>query len=63
MKLVEYLKNRGIEQQVTVRYAHQTNGTVERSIQTVVTMARCLLHHASLGKRFWAEAVETAIYL
>ena len=60
---MEYLKGRGIEQQTTVRYAHQTNGTVERSIRTVITMARCLLYHASLEKRFWAEAVETAIYL
>uniref|UniRef100_A0AAV1VBB0 Polyprotein n=1 Tax=Peronospora matthiolae TaxID=2874970 RepID=A0AAV1VBB0_9STRA len=56
-------EDHGIEQQVTVPYAHQTNGTAERAIRTIVTIGRSLLHHAKLEKRFWAEAAMTAIYI
>uniref|UniRef100_H3HA46 Integrase catalytic domain-containing protein n=1 Tax=Phytophthora ramorum TaxID=164328 RepID=H3HA46_PHYRM len=52
----------GIEQQTTVPYAHQTNGTAERAIRTIVTIGRSMLHHAKLDKCFWAEAAMTAIY-
>ena len=52
-----------IEQQTTVPYAHQTNGTAERAIRTIVTIGRSLLHHAKLDKCFWAEAAMTAIYV
>ena len=44
-------------------YAHQTNGTVERAIRTIVTIGRSMLHHAKLEKCFWAEAAMTAIYV
>ncbi|KAG2758966.1 hypothetical protein Pcac1_g28954 [Phytophthora cactorum] len=47
----------------TVPYAHQTNGTAERAIRTIVTIGRSMLHHAKLDKRFWAEAAMTAIYV
>uniref|UniRef100_H3H8M3 Integrase catalytic domain-containing protein n=2 Tax=Phytophthora ramorum TaxID=164328 RepID=H3H8M3_PHYRM len=53
----------GIEQQTTVPYAHQTNGTAERAIRTIVTIGRSMLHHAKLDKCFWAEAAMTAIYV
>uniref|UniRef100_H3H3U4 Integrase catalytic domain-containing protein n=1 Tax=Phytophthora ramorum TaxID=164328 RepID=H3H3U4_PHYRM len=53
----------GIEQQTTVSYAHQTNGTAERAIQTIVTIGRSMLHHAKLDKCFWAEVAMTAIYV
>uniref|UniRef100_H3H8U2 Integrase catalytic domain-containing protein n=1 Tax=Phytophthora ramorum TaxID=164328 RepID=H3H8U2_PHYRM len=36
----------GIEQQTTVPYAHQTNGTAPRAIRTIVTIGRSMLHHA-----------------
>uniref|UniRef100_A0AAV1UT40 Integrase catalytic domain-containing protein n=1 Tax=Peronospora matthiolae TaxID=2874970 RepID=A0AAV1UT40_9STRA len=52
-----------IEQQTTVPYAHQTNGTAERAIRTIVTIGRSMLHHAKLDKCFWAEAAMTAIYV
>jgi len=61
--LKNFLSIMGIQQQVTVRYAHATNGTAERMIRTAVTMARCMLHHANLDKSFWAEACQTAIYI
>uniref|UniRef100_A0AAV1VJN2 Integrase catalytic domain-containing protein n=1 Tax=Peronospora matthiolae TaxID=2874970 RepID=A0AAV1VJN2_9STRA len=52
-----------LENQVTVPYAHQTNGTAERAIRTIVTIGRILLHHAKLEKCFWAEAAMKAIYI
>uniref|UniRef100_A0AAV1UWJ1 Integrase catalytic domain-containing protein n=1 Tax=Peronospora matthiolae TaxID=2874970 RepID=A0AAV1UWJ1_9STRA len=58
-----FYEDHGIEQQVTVPYAHQTNGTAERAIRTIVTIGRSLLHRAKLEKCFWAEAAMTAIYI
>ena len=45
-----FYEDEGIEQQTTVPYAHQTNGTAERAIRTVVTIGRSMLHHAKLDK-------------
>ena len=43
-----FYEDEGIEQQTTVPYAHQTNGTAERAIRTIVTIGRGMLHHAKL---------------
>ena len=56
-----FYEDQGIEQQVTIPYAHQTNGTAERAIRTIVTIVRSMLHHAKLDKCFWGEAAMTAI--
>uniref|UniRef100_H3H4I7 Integrase catalytic domain-containing protein n=1 Tax=Phytophthora ramorum TaxID=164328 RepID=H3H4I7_PHYRM len=61
--LKAFVEVEGIEQQTTVPYAHQTNGTAERAIRTIVTIGRSMLHHAKLDKCFWAEAAMTAIYV
>ena len=61
--LKAFYESQGIEQQVTVPYAHQTNGTAERAIRTIVTIGRSMLHYAKLNKCFWAEAAMTAIYI
>ncbi|CAH0486490.1 unnamed protein product [Peronospora farinosa] len=61
--LTTFYEKAGIEQQVTVPYAHQINGTAERSIRTIVTIGRTMLHYAKLEKCFWAEAAMTAIYI
>ncbi|KAG2909306.1 hypothetical protein PC117_g19691 [Phytophthora cactorum] len=61
--LKDFYEDEGIEQQTTVSYAHQTNGTAERAIRTIVTIGRSMLHHAKLDKCFWAEAAMTAIYV
>uniref|UniRef100_A0AAV1VB90 Integrase catalytic domain-containing protein n=1 Tax=Peronospora matthiolae TaxID=2874970 RepID=A0AAV1VB90_9STRA len=58
-----FYEDQGIEQQVTVPYAHQTNGTAERAIRTIVTIGRSLLHHEKLEKCFWTEAAMKAIYI
>ena len=61
--LQAFYEAEGIEQQTTVPYAHQTNGTAERAIRTIVTIGRSMLHHAKLDKCFWGEAAMTAIYV
>ncbi|KAG2877875.1 hypothetical protein PC117_g27012 [Phytophthora cactorum] len=61
--LKAFYEDEGIEQQTTVPYAHQTNGTAERAIRTIVTIGRSMLHHAKLDKCFWAKAAMTAIYV
>ena len=61
--LKAFYEDQGIEQQTTVPYAHQTNGTAERAIRTIVTIGRSMLHHANLDKCFWGEAAMAAIYI
>ena len=61
--LQAFYEDECIEQQTTVPYAHQTNGTAERAIRTIVTIGRSMLHHAKFDKCFWAEAAMTAIYI
>ena len=48
----KFYEDQGIEQQVTVPYAHQTNGTAERAIRAIVTIGRTMLRHAKLYKCF-----------
>uniref|UniRef100_A0AAV1V4E9 Integrase catalytic domain-containing protein n=1 Tax=Peronospora matthiolae TaxID=2874970 RepID=A0AAV1V4E9_9STRA len=61
--LQDFYEVEGIEQQTTVPYAHQANGTAERAIRTIVTIGRSMLHHAKLDKYFWAEVAMTAVYV
>ena len=61
--LKTFYQDQAIEQQTTVPYAHQTNGTAERAIRTIVTIGRSMLHHAKLSTCFWGEAAMTAIYI
>lgn len=53
--LQAFYDDQGIEQQVTVLYAHQTNSTAKRAIRTTVTIVRSMLHCANLGKPFGLE--------
>ncbi|CAB0001583.1 unnamed protein product [Nesidiocoris tenuis] len=58
-----YLKKEGIRHQTSVRYSSSQNGVVERAQRSIVEKARCMLADASLPKSYWAEAVNTAVYL
>jgi len=57
------LTKAGIIHQETNPYTPEQNGVSERMNRTIVEKARCLLFDAELEKRFWAEAVNTAVYL
>lgn len=61
--MVDFLKRAGIRHQLTAPYTPEQNGVAERANRTIVEKARCLLHSANLKKPFWAEAVNTAVYL
>ena len=58
-----YLQEDGIQHQLTVAYTPQLNSVVERMNRTLVDCVRSLLHLAQLDKKFWAEALGTAVYI
>lgn len=53
----------GVEHQLTVSYSPQQNGVAERKNRSVLEMARCMIFEKKLPKSFWAEAINTAVYL
>ena len=59
----KFCEDEGIERQLTVRYTPQQNGVSERKNQTIVEMAKSMMHEKELPITFWAEAVYTAVYL
>lgn len=59
----DFLNNAGVIHQKTNPYTPQQNGLCERFNRTIVEKARCLLFDANLGKEFWGEATNTAVYL
>ena len=58
-----YLLEHGIQHQLTVAYTPQQNGVAERMNRTLMDCVRSLLHTAKLDKKFWAEALSTAVYI
>ncbi|KAH9705144.1 Integrase catalytic domain-containing protein [Citrus sinensis] len=58
-----FCKSKGIARHRTVRNTPQKNGLAERMNRTFIEKVRCMLLNANLSKHFWAEAVNTAIYL
>jgi transposase InsO family protein len=59
----KFYEDEGVERQLTVSYTPQQNGVFERKNQTVMEMAKSMLHEKGLPKAFWAKAVYIAIYL
>ncbi|POM77419.1 Integrase catalytic core protein [Phytophthora palmivora] len=57
-----YLNHCGIKHEKTVPYKPQQNGLSERMNRSLVEMARCMLYHESVDKKWWAEAVNTAAW-
>lgn len=58
-----YLQEHGIEHQTTVPYSPQQNGVAERANRTIMESGRCMLQDAGLDRRFWAEALNTSIFI
>lgn len=59
----QFLKDQGIQHEMSVARCPEQNGVAERMNRTLVESARTMLLHAGLPKPFWAEAVATAAYL
>lgn len=57
-----FLKQSGIQRQLTAPYTPQQNAVVERKNRVIIESALTLLQHAKLPKSFWAEATATAVY-
>ena len=58
-----YLKEKGIHDQLSVPWTPEQNGVSERMNRTIQETARCMIHNAGLDKKFWAEAVCTAVMI
>ena len=59
----DYLKKEGIHHEFTIPKTPQQNGVAERMNRTLVESVRAMLADSKLPKRFWAEALATAMYL
>ena len=57
------LRERGISFEPSVPYSPHQNGAAEWMIRTITTRARSILLDAGLPIDFWAEVVNTAVYL
>ena len=58
-----FLISKGIRQNPTVPHNPHQNGVAERLNRTLVELVRSMLHHKSLPKHFWAEALAVAVYV
>ncbi|CAL9010602.1 unnamed protein product, partial [Prunus brigantina] len=58
-----FCEESGIQRQLTVAYSPQQNGVAERKNRTVVEMAKSMLHEKGVPYEFWAEAINTTVYL
>ncbi|GMF22860.1 unnamed protein product [Phytophthora lilii] len=61
--LKDYLNRSGIKHEKTVPYTPQQNGLAERMNRSLVEMARCMLYHENVEKKWWAKAVNTAAWI
>ena len=58
-----YCSHNGIPREKTVPGTPQENGVSERMNRMIMERARCMGLHAGLPLQFWADAVNTAVYL
>ena len=58
-----FLADNGIKHELSVPYTPQQNGVAERMNRTLLEMTRSMLHHKDIPEHFWAEAVQTAVYI
>ncbi|KAI5336087.1 hypothetical protein L3X38_026221 [Prunus dulcis] len=59
----KFCEEMGMERQLTVAYSPQQNGVAERKNRTIVEMAKCMMFEKKMPLEFWAEAVNTAVYI
>ncbi|KAL0702312.1 hypothetical protein Bca4012_058434 [Brassica carinata] len=59
----QHLANHGIIHQTSCPYTPQQNGVAERKNRHLMEVARSMMFHTNVPKRFWGDAVITACYL
>ncbi|KAM1578272.1 hypothetical protein ACFX1Z_039846 [Malus domestica] len=59
----EFCEEMGMERQFTVGYTPQQNGVAERKNRTIVEMSKCMMIEKGVPFEFWAEAVNTSVYI
>ncbi|CAA9994717.1 unnamed protein product [Nesidiocoris tenuis] len=61
----EILAKNGIRHRLTMPYAHEQAGCVEREHRTVVEMARSMMHsrEGRIPQGLWAELINSAVYI
>lgn len=58
----EFMKKKGIYHETTIAYTPEQNWVAERCNKTI--MERCtIIEAADLNHKYWAEAVNTSVYL
>ncbi|MCO5571668.1 hypothetical protein L7F22_025415 [Adiantum nelumboides] len=62
-EFVDYCKQHGIKRHLTTPHTPQQNGVAERKNRIIVEMARSMIKAKGLPDSFWAEAVNTAVYI
>ena len=63
LEFESYLKEEGIVHQITIPKSPQQNGVAERLNRTVMNMVRSMLAVYKMPQCFWAEDLNTAVYL
>ena len=58
-----FCADKGISREFSNPHCPEQNGVAERFNRTMIESARSMLYHAKLPLKFWAEAVQTAVYL
>ena len=59
----KYCSEHGIRREKTVPRTPQENGVSERMNKTIMERARCMRLHTGLSLQFWADVVDTVVYL
>src|SRR5699024_3583076 len=49
--------------ELSVAYCHQQNGSAERTLGTLVSKTRCLMHESCMPNQYWPLAVKMAAFL
>ena len=58
-----YLHKEGIRREFSCRHTPQQNSILERKNWHIIEVARAMMNEKNLPKWYWAEAVNTTVYL